>query len=235
MDDGIVAALRAHAAREAPRECCGVVVRIGRRDHYRACRNLAGSDAEFAIDPRDWAAAEDAGEIVAVCHSHPFASAEPSPADRTSCEVTALPWLIVSHPGGEVRALTPEGYRAPLVGRRFVHGVHDCYSLIRDFYAWELGIELPDFERGERWWEKGGDLYRDGFSAAGFAPVETSALRPHDVILMQIAAPVPNHGAVYIGDGKILQHLMNKLSGRTIYGGWYQRCTTHILRHRRLA
>jgi proteasome lid subunit RPN8/RPN11 len=231
MDDSIVAALRAHAAREAPRECCGLVVRIGKKDIYRPCRNIAGDDAEFAIAPEDWAAAEDAGEIVTVCHSHPFASAEPSPADRSMCEVTGLAWLIASHPSGEVRAIVPEGYRAPLVGRRFVHGVHDCYSLIRDYYAWEIGITLPDFERAERWWEHGADLYRAGFAAAGFAPVEMSALQPHDVILMQVRAAVPNHGAVYVGEGKILQHLMTKLSGRTIYGGWYQRCTTHILRH----
>lgn len=235
MDDSIVAALRAHAGREAPRECCGLVVRIGRRDVYRACRNIAGSDAEFAIAPEDWAAAEDAGEIVAVCHSHPFAAATPSPADRTSCEASGLPWLIVSHPAGTVEALVPGGYRAPLAGRQFVHGVHDCYSLIRDYYAWELGIALPDFERAERWWEHGGDLYRRGFAAAGFVPVQMSALRAHDVILMQIRAPVPNHGAVYLGEQKILQHLMTKLSGRTIYGGWYQRCTTHILRHQALA
>lgn len=232
MDDRIVAALRAHAAREAPRECCGVVVRIGLKDYYRPCRNAAGLDAEFAIAPADWAAAEDEGEIVAVCHSHPFASAQPSPADRSMCETTGLPWLIVSHPAGEVCAFVPTGYRAPLVGRSFVHGVHDCYALVRDYYAWELGIALPDFERPERWWERGGDLYRQHFTEAGFAAVETSALQAGDLIVMRIGAPVPNHGAVYLGDGKILQHLMHKLSARTIYGGWYQRCTTHVLRHR---
>jgi proteasome lid subunit RPN8/RPN11 len=230
MDDQIISALRAHAAAAAPRECCGVVVRIGKRDYYRACRNIAGSDAEFAIAPEDWAAAEDAGEVVAVCHSHPDASPQPSAADRSMCETTALPWLIVGH-GDEVVAIVPEGYRAPLSGRRFVHGVHDCYSLIRDYYAWELGIALPDFARDERWWESGGDLYRAHFAEAGFRPVPLDALQPHDVILMRVAAPVTNHGAIYLGSGKILQHLMTKLSGRTIYGGWYQRCTTHTLRH----
>jgi len=143
-----------------------------------------------------------------------------------------LPWLIVNHPQGDAVALVPEGFRAPLVGRSFVHAVHDCYSLIRDFYAWELGVTLPDFERSERWWERGDDLYRAHFAEAGFADVQASALQPHDVILMRIGSPVPNHGAVYLGEQKILQHLQQKLSGKTIYGGWYQRCTTHILRHR---
>jgi proteasome lid subunit RPN8/RPN11 len=232
MDDSIIAALRAHAAREAPRECCGLVVEVSGVRQYWPCRNMAGSDAEFAIHPHDWAAAEDAGEIRAVCHSHPFASPEPSPADRTMCELTGLPWLIVNHPLGMVCQIAPSGYRAPLVGRSFVHGVHDCYSLIRDYYAWELGIELPDFPRAEKWWENGGDLYRAGFEQAGFAPLDAAAIAPHDVILMQIRARVPNHGAIYLGGNRILQHLLGKLSGRTIYGGWYQRCTTHVLRHR---
>lgn len=232
MDDRIIAALRDHAARESPRECCGLVVRRGKTDSYMPCRNIAGSDAEFAIDPQDWAAVEDGGEIVAVCHSHPFASPQPSDADRSMCEITRLPWLIVNHPVGDVVAFVPEGYRAPLVGRQFVHGVHDCYSLIRDYYAWELGVELPDFERAERWWAHGGDLYRTHFAVAGFEAVEVVDLEPHDVILMQVRANVPNHGAIYLGGGRILQHLMGKLSGRTIYGGWYQRCTTHVLRHR---
>ena len=109
------------------------------------------------------AAAEDAGEIVMVCHSHPFASPQPSAADRAMCELTRLPWLIVNHPLGDVCAFVPIGYRTPLLGRPFVHGVHDCYSLIRDHYAWELGIELPDFPRAERWWEQGGEMTPEDF------------------------------------------------------------------------
>ena len=232
MDDSIIAAVRAHAAREAPRECCGVVtVERGRR-RYRPCRNIAGEDREFEIHAEDWAAAEDAGEIVAVCHSHPFLSPEPSDADRTMCETTGLPWLIVNHPLGHFVELQPSGWQAPLVGRPFHHGVLDCYTLVRDFYARELGIDLPDFRRPDRWWEQGGDLYRDNFVRAGFYPVEMSALARGDMIVMRVGSKVPNHAGVYLGDQVILHHVMDRLSSRDVYGGFWLLNTTHCMRHK---
>ena len=71
--------------------------------------------------------------------------------------------------------------------------------------------------------------------AAGFAPVEMSALRPHDVILLRVAAPVPNHAAIYLGDQVMLHHLQGRLSSRDVYGGWWLQNTTHYLRHKDLA
>jgi cell wall-associated NlpC family hydrolase len=48
---------------------------------------------------------------------------------------------------------------------------------------------------------------------------------------MQVASPVPNHAAVYLGDGLILHHLQGRLSSRDVYGGYWQKVTTHALRH----
>ena len=53
----------------------------------------------------------------------------------------------------------------------FFHRVLDCYTLVRDYYHRERGIELLDFEREDDWWHKGQDLYMQGFERAGFAPL----------------------------------------------------------------
>ena len=55
-----------------------------------------------------------------------------------------------------------------------------------------------------------------------------------DVILMQIRSQngVPNHAAIYLGDGLILHHLHGRLSSRDIYGGYWQEVTRHILRYK---
>lgn len=221
-----------HAAREAPRECCGLaVVRRGRLKYW-PCRNIAG-EAEFAVHPEDQAAAEDAGEVVGVCHSHVYLPPEPSEADRVMCSRTGLPWLIVSWPTGAHRVIEPEGYTPPLVGRPFTHGVLDCYALVRDYYA-TIGIELADYPREECWWLKGQNLYLDHFAAEGFVPVDPADLRAHDALLMQVASPVPNHAGVIDADGYLLHHCHGRLSSRDVYGGYWRKVTTHVLRHRSL-
>lgn len=228
----LLPAVQAHAAECAPRECCGVaVVRKGKL-RYFPCRNLhAGAGDVFAIDPADYAAAEEAGTVVAVVHSHVGLPPAPSMADKVGIEDTGLPWLIVNHPVGTWTLTAPEGYAAPYVGRPFVHAVLDCYTLIRDWYARERGIALPDYARADRWWEKGGDLYRQNFADAGFVEIAERELQPGDVILMQAMAPVTNHGAIYLGGNLILQHVMGRLSSRDVWGGAWRKSATHFLRY----
>lgn len=224
-----------HARAEFPRECCGLVVVVKGKERYVRCRNLAEGVGHFILHPDDYAAAEDLGEIIAICHSHPNIPATPSEADLAGCEASGLEWHILNVHAegcGALHSFRPSGYKAPLLGLPFSHGVHDCYSLIQRYYQQELGIMLPDFVRAERWWEKGDNLYLDNFEHAGFVVVDD--LREHDGILMKLASPVPNHAAVYLGNNQIMQHVMNRLSSRDVYGGWYQKITVAYVRHRSL-
>ena len=233
----LVPEVQKHAATEAPRECCGLAVVVKGRLRYWPCKNISLNDANFEIDPEDYAAAEDAGEIVGVCHSHVFISPDPSEADRVMCEKTGLPWLIVNHPTGSFREISPCGYEAPLVGRPYSHGILDCYQVIVDHYRINLGIELPYFARQDDWWLKGEDLYSQGFKQADFVMVGDGThqdIRPHDGLLIQMASPVPNHAAIYLGDNLILHHVAGRLSSRDVYGGYWRKSTTHVVRHRSL-
>jgi len=233
MTPSILAEIRAHAEREYPRESCGVVVVRRGRHKYIPCRNVADRNEHFVLHPEDWAAAEDAGTPAVIVHSHPNLPPAPSQADLAQCETHGLPWLIVSWPSGAVHEFAPSGYRAPLVGREFCHGVLDCYALIRDYYRETLGIDLPQYRREDGWWEKGQNLYLDLYRDCGFE-LAADAPRRHDVLLMQVASRVPNHGAIWLGDGCILHHQMGRLSSRDVYGGWYRKIHTHTLRHRSL-
>lgn len=226
-----------HAQKEFPREACGlVVIRDGEDyDEYFPCKNLAENQSDFIMDPADYAAAEDAGEILAVIHSHPNATAKPSQADLVACEASGLPWYILSLPNETWWYFEPSGYRAPLIGREFVHGVFDCWSLIRDWFREERNIELPDYERREEWWLKGDNLYMDNFIEAGFVPVDEKDIAVGDMILMQVQSKVVNHAAVYVGRGMMLHHLMKRLSSREIYGGYWRKHTRLIVRHKELA
>lgn len=236
LDDDLRAAMLEHAAAEEPRECCGLLVELfeaeGRR--YLPCHNVAPAGQDrFAVDPMDYALAEEQGEVLAVVHSHPNASANPSMADRVGCERGGLPWLVVGWPSGVIKQIEPDGWTAPYVGREFCHGVLDCYTLVQDWYWRELRIELPDAEREDEWWTTGQDLYMQGFAAAGFLQV-TGLPQRHDLALMQVLSNVANHAAVFVGGGNILHHLFGRLSGHDVYGGYWERHTLALVRHHSL-
>lgn len=234
LDQAWVEQLAAHAQSEAPRECCGLLIAGAADVEYFPCRNLAlRAVQQFVLDPADWARAEDTGQVLAVCHSHPNASANPSMADRMMCERSGLPWMILGWPSLVVKRVDPSGWEAPLVGREFHHGVLDCYTLIQDYFRRTLNFHLPDFDREDGWWAKGQNLYREGFAAAGFVEVN-DVPREHDVLLMQVYSDVENHGAVTIAGGQILHHLYGRLSSRDTYGGYWRRHTRAVLRHQQL-
>lgn len=231
MKDDVRKDIEKHALSVYPRECCGLLVELSGVLRYVPCNNLAGHTDHFVLDPRCYADADKRGTIVAVVHSHPDVSPEPSQADRVACEASGLPWYIVSVPQMTWHYMKPEGYQAPLKNRMWCHGVLDCYSLIRDWYKQERHIDLPDFPRCDDWWHKGENLYIENFSAAGFVRVIDALPQHGDVLLMQVMARVPNHGAIFLDGNTILHHLHGRLSCEEVYGGYYRKHTTHILRH----
>jgi Predicted metal-dependent protease of the PAD1/JAB1 superfamily len=225
-----------HAALEEPNECCGVLVVEGHKDYrYIPLTNATDKLNRFAISPRTYTQVCDNHDVVAIVHSHVLLSPKPSECDLVEIERTKKPFVIVNWPTGQYTVTNPSGYKAPLIGRPFVHGVLDCYSLIRDYYAKTFNIILADFDRDDEWWHKGQNLYLENFENQNFVDMGQDA-KPQmgDVILMQVLSPVPNHGAIYFSDNVILQHITNRLSGKDVYGGYWRKNTTHILRHKTL-
>lgn len=233
--------IRKHAIDEYPAEACGLIAIIKGKERYLPCRNIAeAGNAGFIMHPQDLIKAEELGEVVGIVHSHPKANNKMSEADKVQCSKDVLPWYIISviEQDGELVAsdiarYEPDGYQAPLVGRVFVHGVLDCFTLLQDYYQRELNITLPDFERADDWWNKGQNLYMEHFRDAGFEPIKGD-IQMHDIIIMQVRSPVPNHAGVYIGDMQVLHHMYGRLSTRDIYGGYFQEITRMIVRHREL-
>jgi len=114
LADEAAGVIRAHAERDYPHECCGVMV--GRRyagawevEYACPARNLNSERARdrYLLDPRDFVNADREArgrglDIVGVYHSHPDHPARASETDRENAW-PALAYLIVSVQGGRAR------------------------------------------------------------------------------------------------------------------------------------
>lgn len=235
-----------HAAASYPRESCGFIV----NREYIECRNIADSDSEFKIDPHDLVRAEKSGKIEAIVHSHPNGSTKPSTFDLLQMNNSNVPWVICAYPEIDIKVHKNTNYKAPLINREYIHGVLDCYSIVRDYYSRELGIELDNFERSDLWWESANNasLYADNFKSQGF--VEVDDLQRHDLILCRVQPTEHiNHALIYLGDNGsltseqseiaigehlVLHHPYLRRSRREIYGNVWQQRKAVIIRHRSL-
>jgi proteasome lid subunit RPN8/RPN11 len=243
LSETIKAAIQAHAAECFPAECCGLIV----NGVYVQCRNISKHTDQFEIHPEDLVAAEDSGEIQAFVHSHPNASAGASELDLLQIEVHQKPWVICAYPDIEFQVYEPCGYKAPLVGRNYIHGIQDCYSIVRDFYERELGINLPDYEREDAWWEskESKSLYLENFEKEGF--VEVNDLQYGDVMLCRVGRTEHvNHAIIWLGDQTalkseqteacvgssiILHHPYGRKSTREVFGHQWQERVVKVVRY----
>lgn len=219
-----IAAIQQHAEACYPRESCGFVIVHKGREKYLPCENRSTEDAEFELSADDWMRAEDMGEISHIVHSHPNTPPEPSDADKVGIEASGVPWLIVNWPTGLWKIHGPTGYVAPLVGREYVYGVFDCFTLARDWYERERGIKL---DIPTQWWKEGDTALIQHFREAGFSEV-SGDLQPGDGLLFDISGGP--HCAVYLGDDLILHHVRGRLSSRDVYGPIWQQ---HLIKHLR--
>lgn len=221
----------AHAESQKPKESCGVVI-DGR---YQAIENRATEVDNFAMDRAQFLGACKSGNLDAIVHSHVYAAPIASEGDLTMCEMTAVPWLILNWPLGTYNVIEPSGYVAPLIGRSWCFGALDCWSMARDGFHAFTGIWVPDFPREWEWWRDGSiNLIAENVENAGFVNLGQDAKPRHcDFIGMQIRSPVVNHVGLYIEpEGLILHHLQGHFSVRETYGGYFQKATRFIARHK---
>ncbi|WLS80954.1 C40 family peptidase [Erwinia pyri] len=186
-------------AATSPDEVCGLII----DDHrlYRCCNIHPTPSTNFRISDEDWLAAEAEGEITAVFHSHPSGYHFLSAADRRMQILTGLPWWLACDDVLHKYRPVPH-----LNGRKFEHGVMDCYTLMRDAYHL-CGIELPDFERTNGWWLRGENLYLKNLEANGFRQIHMQDAQPGDVLIRQpFSGADPCHSMILLADNMVIHH-----------------------------
>jgi len=216
-----------HAKEQDPKESVGVLIVVKGKEQYYPCNNLSTYSQQcFILDPEDYVKADALGEITAIVHSHPVTPPSPSQADKVSCEQSGLKWHIVNPKTETWGYCEPTGYKPPLIGRQWVWGVTDCWSLVRDYYREQHNIQLLDYQRPITPQDfLDNPLFEQYAERTGFKELDNNEkLQKGDVLLMSILHPTLNHVAIFLGD-EILHHLADRLSTREPYNEWLLKCT----------
>ena len=222
-----------HAKDQDPKESCGLLIDVKGKEKYFPCKNLSTYSQQcFIIDPEDYAKAEDSGKVLAVIHSHPVTPPVASQADMISCEESGLIWHIVNPKTEQWGFYKPSGYKPPLIGRHWVWGITDCWSLVRDWYKEKLGITLRDWDRPttpEEFIEN--PMFEKCAWRTGFRQLRPDEkLENGDLLFMSIMATGLNHVAIFL-DGDVLHHLADRISCKEPYNQWLLKCTGMRLRY----
>ena len=222
-----------HAKDQDPKESCGLLINIKGKEKYYPCKNLSNYSQQcFIIDPEDYAKAEDSGKVLAVIHSHPVTPPVASQADMISCEESGLVWHIVNPKTEQWGFYKPSGYKPPLIGRHWVWGITDCWSLVRDWYKENLGITLRDWDRPttpEEFVEN--PMFEKCAWRTGFRQLRPDEkLENGELLFMSIMATGLNHVAIFL-DGDVLHHLADRISCKEPYNQWLLKCTGMRLRY----
>tara|TARA_Y100000401_G_scaffold63953_1_gene50833 strand:+ start:894 stop:1610 length:717 start_codon:yes stop_codon:yes gene_type:complete len=224
-----------YAKKQTPDEACGLLAIINGKETFWPCKNLAEGKFEFfVLDPDDWAECEDNGEIIGVMHSHPLGSATPSDNDKAACEHLGFPYYIYSIEHDHWELFKPTGWKAPsLIGRRFIWGKYDCWSVVTDWFKENKNINIPYWTRPKRIKDFiNNPEFEYALPKLNFAKQKTNNnLKEGDVLLFQSSTGNLDHVAVYIGDNVILNHNIKALSCREPFDLNYQQALRGVYRY----
>ena len=240
----------AHAQQSPNLEVCGLIC----EDIIFVCDNIAENPKEeFVISTDYFDKVNNLISVTSIYHSH-CSDSQPailSGADISNSKASKLPYLLYHTAFGQWDYYDPSDiYPYPLIpnphspkeleyylGWRFEYNRSDCYTLFRSYYKGMLGIELPDFPRGdiEETTSPDWDMFRSNFEKVGFRQLAADEpLQASDVILMCIVGDRIHHAAILLdpSTGKALHNLgEGRLSEVFMYGGYWVERTRAVIRY----
>lgn len=220
-----------------PNESCGFILKD---DTIVFCMNVVDNpEKAFKINPVDYI--KFSGQIKYIFHSHcvdaragkPLDPRTPSLADMKGQQVTGIPWLIFATEGWVVSdpITLPRTPSNNYLDRPFIWFINDCYTLVQDYYKFELGIELKPYVLHDYTSVRKSDKVFDEFiEDYGFKETsDMSNLENGDLFIIDNSGFTENHLAIYhegflLHQGLLsckepLESYMNQIKRRLIYVG----------------
>lgn len=241
MNEYIKMKVKEEALKSFPNECCGFIcVNYLGQVTVLPCENKAyNKKSRFVIDPDMNFEAEKYGHVAAFYHSHADECAitehdKFSTSDIDISNEAGIPALLYVYPQDTWHFHIPDSYETyPLIGRPFVWGIWDCFSVVRDFYRDELKVNLGFYFPPAIVSRNTNFGYEENFAKEGFEQVPLETIQKGDVVLFKMAGSNHiNHSAIYLGDNKILHQPINKTSNELILDDRYLKYIHLVLRRK---
>lgn len=208
--------IRQHAFKNKDKEVCGLIIDNNGIKQTFPCDNVSQDDHSnsFLINPKNFIAASRNGDIKGFYHSHPDEEPILSDADKNNAKQHNLHSIVYSVKSNKFIEYHPEFTKVNYIGRYLEINKNDCYSLVRDYYQNELGINLPNFDRsGGEWYKKVPKDILNNFKELGFKEVNYENKEKHDLLIFKH----PKYKtlcdfSIYLGSNYILCFLLNNYS-----------------------
>ena len=200
-----------------PNEACGFILQD---DTIIFCMNESETpEKSFKINPADYI--KFAGQIKYIFHSHCVDPRKgknldprtPSLADMEGQKVTGIPWLIFATEGWVVSdpIEIPRKASKDYLERPFIWFINDCYTLVQDYYKFELGIKLKEYILHDyKEIRKSDKVFEEFIEDYGFQEVQNlDDLQNGDLFIIDNSGFTENHLAIYHNGSLLHQGLLS--------------------------
>ncbi len=211
--------IREHTLACYPEEMCGGLLNLV----FIPFKNVSEEPLKsFKFDAKELS--PYLGNLKAIVHSHCrdikkpelLDTRTPSITDINGQKLSGIPWLIVSCEGLTV---TPhvELPRTPsniYIDRPFMWFINDCYTLVQDYYNFELNISLPDHKAKVDYKELKNlsNLFDAYIEEYGFVVTnDIDNIQNGDLLLLDNAGYEKNHLGIY-HNGNVIHQDINSVS-----------------------
>lgn len=172
-------------------------------------------------------------ESISILEVDPNSDLSLSSSNREEMNENNLALTIVGKDKDHSKSFLPDRYfeNVSYENRIYIYGLLDCYTLIRDYFRDNYDVWIPaNIDRSFGWWHNGRNLYVDLYEKYGFR--ETfDPIKKDDVLLFKFDNGMPSHSAIYVGNGKMLHHMIGRMSCIDDFDGIYKVSLAGVLRY----
>lgn len=214
-------------------EMCGAICEINNTLIFKPITNCHNDKKNnFKLDLYEYIQLSYDYEIKAIVHSH-INGKPTSFIDIVSCNNQKIDFIIYDTLNDVFHHIKPKEIK--YLNHNFEIGVHDCYSLVRDFYKNELNIELYNYRRNEDWFTQENYIFDENFQNEGFVIVDLESLQKYDCLLFKLNnKDISNHIGIYLENDVFLHHPRKGKSQLQELNNSYRKRIKYVIRHKNI-